>query len=520
MPNAHLANVSAEIRSLILADLPKEALLACRLVCRILSAHATPLAFRHVLLSARHATSAHSFVRISETEHLRRLVQEVTCDTYVGDWCRYRGGKGYKTPAAFLAALPCLRHLRGLRTLNIFFSKYTARRNFGMRFPTTLAVAETADFRFRVLHTVFQALRGTWARKMWIALALDLHLQGDGIDPVSYDGDGAGEGPIDLESLAISNLSDFPDRRLTRTRAFHEVLAAPSFKSLKLLFTHWEKEIEPELRLELPDLYKAYESLPLTWLKPTVARNLATLSLYDRHYFGWCPKLDLRLAGSLPNLRVLALGNYVFSHNWQVDWVAGLGSLQELYLDDCPILWRAIVRPPLDDENYPTADAFSADPNNDRIELGLPLRWHVVLARWRDALAGHLRVFSMGSGDWDGKAQPDEQYNDDLAGRRVFLTYDRPPLPPPLPKSLSARGTPDPFISARYDGGVGLRRARQNVLQYVQFNVDRWVERDAGVLLLDDDEIGIQFGVHTRALDEAALEDMHMSLTKVEVVDI
>lgn len=528
MPNAHLANVSAEIRSLILSELPKEALLACRLVCRILSVHATPLAFRHVLLTARHAASAESFVRICETEHLRQLVHEVTCDTYVGDWCRYRGGKGYKVPAPFLAALPYMRHLRGLRSLNIFFSKYTARRNVDMRYPTNLGVAETTDFRFRVLNMVFEALRGTWHKKMWIPLFLDLHLPQDDFGPSVDDGNGNGngdgdeEGPIELASLAISNLSDFIDRRLMRSRAFQDVLAAPSLKSLKLLITHWEKEIEPELRLELPDLYEVYEKLPLTWLKPAAARNLTTLSLYDRHYFGWCPKLDLRLInpdGGLPNLRVLALGHYVFSHNWQVDWIAGLGSLQELYLDDCPILWRAIIRPPLDDENYPTAEAFNAGPNNDRVELGLPLRWHAVLARWREALAGQLRVFSMGSGDWNGKAQPDERDNDDLAGRRVFLTYDRP-SPPPLPTSFPTRGTPGCSVSARCDGGVGLRRARQNVLQYVQFNVDRWVERDAGVLLLDDDEIGIQFGVHTRALDEAALEDLLMSLTKAEVVDI
>ncbi|KLU85108.1 hypothetical protein MAPG_04140 [Magnaporthiopsis poae ATCC 64411] len=431
MPNAHLANVSAEIRSLILSELPKEALLACRLVCRILSVHTTPLAFRHVLLTARHAASADSFIRICEAEHLRQLVHEVTCDTYVGDWCRYRGGKGYKVPAAFLAALPYMRHLRSLRSLNIFFSKYTARRNVDMRYPTNLGVAETTDFRFRVLNMIFEALRGTWHKKMWIPLFLDLHLPQDDFSPNVDDekGDGDGEGPIELASLAISNLSDFIDRRLMRSRAFQEILAAPSLKSLKLLITHWEKEIEPELRLELPDLYEVYENLPLTWLKPAVAQKLTTLSLYDRHYFGWCPKLDLRLInpdGGLPNLRVLALGHYVFSHDWQVDWVAGLGSLQELYLDDCPILWRAIVRPPLDDENYPTAEAFNAGPNNDRVEIGLPLRWHAVL----------------------------------------------------------------------------------------------WVERDAGVLLLDDDEIGIQFGVHTRALDEAALEDLLMSLTKAEVLDI
>lgn len=44
----------------------------------------------------------------------------------------------------------------------------------------------------------------------------------------------------------------------------------------------------------------------------------------------------------LPNVRVLTLRNYGFSHDWQVEWIASLGSdngrggLEELYLDDCP----------------------------------------------------------------------------------------------------------------------------------------------------------------------------------------
>ena len=54
------------------------------------------------------------------------------------------------------------------------------------------------------------------------------------------------------------------------------------------------------------------------------------------------PEARLVNPGSgFPSLRVLALGNDVFSHDWQIDWVASLGSqngrggLEEIYLLSC-----------------------------------------------------------------------------------------------------------------------------------------------------------------------------------------
>ena len=118
--------------------------------------------------------------------------------------------------------------------------------------------------------------------------------------------------------------------------------------------------------------------LPSLWLKPA-ANNLTTLVLYQTFYFGYSPKLDLR-GVHFPNLRTLALGNYVFTHNvspnpslvlklpecpnltftlppetkWQLDWLTSHTKLESLYLDDCITLYYAhLINFPLDEDGYP-----------------------------------------------------------------------------------------------------------------------------------------------------------------------
>lgn len=130
---------------------------------------------------------------------------------------------------------------------------------------------------------------------------------------------------------------------------------------LKLLVATRKNKRRPSESIFLPEKYDFFENLPSTWLGPPIASNLRELSLYCPEYFGWAPKLDLRKitsgsahASAFPNLRVLALGRYVFSHEWQVEWIASLGKengrggLEELYLDACPIMWRARTLKPLD----------------------------------------------------------------------------------------------------------------------------------------------------------------------------
>jgi hypothetical protein len=96
------------------------------------------------------------------------------------------------------------------------------------------------------------------------------------------------------------------------------------------------------------------DQLPSLWLQPA-ANNLTTLCLYHMNiYFGYSPKLDLR-GVHFPSLRTLALGNYTFTHNWQLDWLGSHSStLENLYLDDCIVVYYAkLYDCKLDSEGYP-----------------------------------------------------------------------------------------------------------------------------------------------------------------------
>lgn len=138
--------------------------------------------------------------------------------------------------------------------------------------------------------------------------------------------------------------------------------------------------------------------LPSLWLRPA-ASNLTTLVLYQSFYFGYSPKLDLR-GVHFPNLRTLALGNYVFTHDWQLDWLSShSSSLQKLYLDDCIVVFYAKLYCDVDSEGYPliphsgnhktTPERFDADFKF------MHLTWSRILHHLRTHLTS-LRHFRMG----------------------------------------------------------------------------------------------------------------------------
>jgi len=114
-----------------------------------------------------------------------------------------------------------------------------------------------------------------------------------------------------------------------------------------------------------------------------------------------------------PNLHVLTLISIIFSHEWQINWVASLGRghLRELYLDDCPILTHARFLQPLErgftkatnlqtgdvalvsDDIFPRKDyvgenILEAESEYIAKEVRFPgaLRWYKVLRRWEEAM--------------------------------------------------------------------------------------------------------------------------------------
>ncbi|RSM05995.1 hypothetical protein CDV31_009329 [Fusarium ambrosium] len=205
-----------------------------------------------------------------------------------------------------------------------------------------------------------------------------------------------------LRELTVSNLSPYKDNLAEDSGVLKKMLSIPTIVNLKLLITIGGRLDRGRTRTLLE--HGMLQTLPETWMFPSIAENLQKLSLFYCDYWGLYPKVDFRkLGGSpLPRLKVLALGNYVFGQQWQVDWIASLGrengGLQELYLDKCPMIVRAWRRYPFDDgDSDPSVVETFDGPEPGLGVREYSLRWHNILSQWAESMKG-LRVFCMGEG--------------------------------------------------------------------------------------------------------------------------
>ncbi|KAF0318183.1 F-box domain protein [Colletotrichum asianum] len=465
------------------------------------------------------------------------MVRELTLDSWVGPSFKYNSNKEYPMPQEFLAALSFVGMLANVKTVNIRFNENVGNSDSSFR-----GIEETCDFRFWVLDTVMRCLAGTWDANSQERRMNRVHSRMHEDQSSEWetslglklsDEDEQLLQPIHVNTITVSNLQDFNDKRLTESAAFKSVISSPDLRDLKLFIAHEDEEASPENNIYFPERYDI-DCLPRTWLSPELSKHLKTLSLYCKDYWGWCPRLDLRAVSpgsepdsGLPALRVLALGNYVLSHEWQIDWIASLGrqnnsgGLEELYLDDCIILFQADIAAPLEtgttvigtdsdgnsmeipNDNYPNKEWFvnnGAGDWND-ITVQFDVRWHAVFSRWKDTMQG-LKILKVGSGSWNGEHN-DAIYNAeswhqntnnnanevDVALPRyrrerskfrqelqdqVFLNFASPG---PQQKVV---GTREPQV--RYKNGVGLDQVGQKFLRYYKYDMGmgptQWSEED------------------------------------------
>ncbi|KAK6004514.1 hypothetical protein QM012_008376 [Aureobasidium pullulans] len=143
------------------------------------------------------------------------------------------------------------------------------------------------------------------------------------------------------------------------------------------------------------------------WLEP-VRNNLTHLKLYSRDmYFGYLPKCHLP---TFPALRSLMLGGMSFSHNEQLTWILShSNTLEELVLDNCPIVIGVRIPSTLDSDNYPIEPLFNSSTTGSILAPSS----FVYSARWRDYFSQlatglvKLRSIRCGFGDWyDNTAFP------------------------------------------------------------------------------------------------------------------
>ncbi|TDZ62006.1 hypothetical protein CTRI78_v003883 [Colletotrichum trifolii] len=448
-----LPQLPIELVQLIVSRTSHSTKLAARLVSRSFYAMVTPEAFRQLRLDSK---SCDRFRKIALHPDLRRHVREVTCDGKF-DFRRIEPSTTtVSVTELFLETLPYLRHFRGLKILNLDFKR-------GWDYP--ISSQDNGGFRIRygfrhwVMLVAFHAVLGVRGLEgkeegssffntssgSLCKLAASLGM----LDAKYWSFLQKERPPIRLEQLTITNLARVHEEDLAASEhqsedvqlldysiwpAFQQMMSLPSLKHLNLMvspdnikYGDRHEYIEPllyEPSSQFDFMARDIEAL----FTPSLARNLTVLSLCYDELWGYYPRFDLRKinpgngpGSGFPQLKVLSLMRYCFSHKWQLEWIASLGNcgLEELYLDECvlvTLVWCS-VGPAPEEMSYDYFEDSQRHPIAGSKHGYLPhawrggyeqdtwapyydsnLRWHQFFDHWRSSMHS-LRIFKMGSTD-------------------------------------------------------------------------------------------------------------------------
>ncbi|KAF5566532.1 hypothetical protein FPHYL_3758 [Fusarium phyllophilum] len=503
----------AEILLMICSHMSKQDQLRSRLASRKLNYAATIHVFQSLRLMPEGKSSKH-FQAISLSDTLRPFVKEVTIDT---ERIQNKPGVegGHETWALFgdfYNSLPHMRFFQNLTRLHIRLKEFSM--------PFTRYSMETDIWKqFRVLDAISCVVTGLWTQDYENN---DDQVQ-EGIEQATHCDQISPSGqPLKIKELTVSNLVTFKTRSLNESEAWNKLLRLPTLVDLKCLIGE-KYGLQRYDSLHCAHRENFFQSLPSQSLSPKVVEKLQVLSLFHSDYWGWFPRMDLTEIGALPNLKVLALGHYVFTDQRQTDWIASLGTssksggLEELYLDGCAILYRANQFGPLASDGYPVRSTVS--DGLDRRELSLSLRpviedrlyitrWHGVLSGWRVTMTG-LKKMVMGTGDRDCPfltseavlQQEGSAHIGDLEMQWLFRHNRHRYFACPEPEELGIRaGESDQTrrdkaknaTPGKYLHGTGLLQKRRTRMQYVSYDVTLdipWRIMDRG---MDDDAVGVE----------------------------
>ncbi|KAF4445611.1 hypothetical protein F53441_10675 [Fusarium austroafricanum] len=507
-----------------------------RLASRRFNELALPWKYRSIRLEG-FGPSVERFIQIAKDPKLRSLVREMTIDTRIHMDFQYSCNESYEVNMAFMNALPYLRYFPNIMALHIRFEEHCGDVD---RMDWSTEIEESYAFRYKVLDTILHCAAGLWTleKQLKIDKVMEgfIYLdEGDEFDYSDQDLDFVTDTPFQLKELTITHLADYDDDNITSSEAWKKVISLPTLVDLKLFVTTEEEEASPESAVYFQEKYMFFENLHNTWLSPNLADNLKVLSLYFRDYWGWIPQMDFRDIGEdapFPQLKVLALGNYVFSHEWQIGWFSkvglknGSGGLEELYLDDCPILYKARQNG-MQEDGYPDWEVVSGREYNPGIIM-FPLRWHEILSAWKDTMKG-LKVFRQGHGSWWSAPEDtmetimrDPEYEDMDRGVLEYRLCHEHYRNFNLPRSTGDDDDNDDrekaWTSGRYRHGTGPEdRERVSRMQYIEYDIGTgpspWLET-AERYRYGRDQESFELEEGTVAKDDAAW-DMFMAAVKL-----
>ncbi|KAL1619662.1 hypothetical protein SLS54_006599 [Diplodia seriata] len=188
-----------------------------------------------------------------------------------------------------------------------------------------------------------------------------------------------------VKDVCIDNIQNMNDVHFMKSEPTLKVLSR--LTALRLYIATEDHDAAPECNLEMED-------------------NLTTLVLYQSFYFGYSPKLDLR-GLRIPSLRTLALGNYVFTHDWQLEWLSDhSSSLENLFLDDCIVVsYAKLYDCQIDSDGYPIIQRRRGTPRGHRVRnyKFIDQTWSRIFHHIRTQLTS-LRHFRTGTSTrWMGR---------------------------------------------------------------------------------------------------------------------
>lgn len=142
---------------------------------------------------------------------------------------------------------------------------------------------------------------------------------------------------------------------------------------------------------------------------------------------GYCPKLDLRSV-HFKRLCNLTLGNFTFSHDWQLDWILGHGStLERVSLRGCRILTQILLGSPPDLEGYRTdlhiAEVTALGHLQSSCSWAYRRCWSHYFNSFSDKLL-RLRRFNFGDGDnVNSRMQPVWEYRYSMYDSQEYMNH-------------------------------------------------------------------------------------------------
>ena len=211
-----------------------------------------------------------------------------------------------------------------------------------------------------------------------------------------------------VDILKVANMFNCDYGTLTVSQHFQEAMRA-----LKDLHIQIRQDLDPLFSYDADEFSEHKHKMQYfksRWLVP-VSSHLTSLSLYFEFYWGVAPRLQMK-GLNFPSLRSLALGNYTFANEWQLDWLTSLSSLETLMLQNCPILFLMTF----DEDEMGIFEIDASGWQEVARGNGLagpvfknPARWSACFDRIRVELP-NLIDFGFGCADWSHGADKVRSY--------------------------------------------------------------------------------------------------------------